>query len=115
MIDHRAILCTARRVISRCIGFDPCRYYGSKIPSPVVVHLKTYADCIPACPEGEGRYGRWLTVFRQKNRKKRHKKARQKPILDMAANNSPAGILTDTGRPQPARGHPPAFRGHALP
>jgi uncharacterized protein YbgA (DUF1722 family)/uncharacterized protein YbbK (DUF523 family) len=42
-----------RIVISRCIEFDPCRYDGSKIPSPVVAALKIHADCIPVCPEVE--------------------------------------------------------------
>ncbi|MCX6700069.1 MAG: DUF523 and DUF1722 domain-containing protein [Methanomicrobiales archaeon] len=42
-----------RIVISRCIEFDPCRYDGSKIPSPTVARLKSYADCIPVCPEVE--------------------------------------------------------------
>jgi uncharacterized protein YbgA (DUF1722 family)/uncharacterized protein YbbK (DUF523 family) len=40
-------------VISRCIEFDPCRYDGSKIPSPLVAHLKSFADCILVCPEVE--------------------------------------------------------------
>ena len=40
-------------VISRCIEFDPCRYDGSKIPSPVVAQLKSHVDCIPICPEVE--------------------------------------------------------------
>ena len=40
-------------VISRCIEFDPCRYDGSKIPSPTVARLKSFADCIPVCPEVE--------------------------------------------------------------
>jgi uncharacterized protein YbgA (DUF1722 family)/uncharacterized protein YbbK (DUF523 family) len=40
-------------VVSRCIEFDPCRYDGSKIPSPVVAQLRTHADCIPVCPEVE--------------------------------------------------------------
>jgi uncharacterized protein YbbK (DUF523 family) len=40
-------------VISRCIEFDPCRYDGSKIPSPLVAHLRSFADCIPVCPEVE--------------------------------------------------------------
>ncbi len=40
-------------VISRCIEFDPCRYDGSKIPSPVVAQLKSHVDCIPVCPEVE--------------------------------------------------------------
>ena len=42
-----------RIVISRCIEFDPCRYDGSKIPSPTVARLKSHADCIPVCPEVE--------------------------------------------------------------
>jgi uncharacterized protein YbgA (DUF1722 family)/uncharacterized protein YbbK (DUF523 family) len=42
-----------RIVVSRCIEFDPCRYDGSKIPSPVVAHLKTHVACIPVCPEVE--------------------------------------------------------------
>ncbi|RQD84862.1 MAG: DUF523 domain-containing protein, partial [Methanocalculus sp. MSAO_Arc2] len=42
-----------RVVVSRCIEFDPCRYDGSKIPSPAVDHLKAFADFIPVCPEVE--------------------------------------------------------------
>jgi uncharacterized protein YbgA (DUF1722 family)/uncharacterized protein YbbK (DUF523 family) len=42
-----------RIVISRCIEFDPCRYDGSKIPSPVVAQLKSHVDCMPVCPEVE--------------------------------------------------------------
>jgi len=42
-----------RLVVSRCIEFDPCRYDGSKIPSPVVDRLKPHADFIPVCPEVE--------------------------------------------------------------
>ncbi|MGB9175311.1 MAG: DUF523 and DUF1722 domain-containing protein [Methanoregula sp.] len=42
-----------RIVISRCIEFDPCRYDGSKIPSPAIAYLKSHADCIPVCPEVE--------------------------------------------------------------
>ncbi|OPX74585.1 MAG: hypothetical protein A4E40_01230 [Methanoregulaceae archaeon PtaU1.Bin059] len=42
-----------RIVVSRCIEFDPCRYDGSKIPSPAVERLKKYAECIPVCPEVE--------------------------------------------------------------
>jgi uncharacterized protein YbgA (DUF1722 family)/uncharacterized protein YbbK (DUF523 family) len=40
-------------VISRCIEFDPCRYDGSKIPSTLVATLRSFADCIPVCPEVE--------------------------------------------------------------
>lgn len=42
-----------RLVVSRCIEFDPCRYDGSKIPSPTVARLREYTDCIPVCPEVE--------------------------------------------------------------
>jgi uncharacterized protein YbgA (DUF1722 family)/uncharacterized protein YbbK (DUF523 family) len=42
-----------RIIISRCIEFDPCRYDGSKIPSPVVAQLKSHVDCMPVCPEVE--------------------------------------------------------------
>ena len=42
-----------RLVVSRCIEFDPCRYDGSKIPSPTVARLRKHADCIPVCPEVE--------------------------------------------------------------
>ncbi|MDV2480848.1 DUF523 and DUF1722 domain-containing protein [Methanoculleus sp. Wushi-C6] len=42
-----------RLVISRCIEFGPCRYDGSKIPSPTVARLRNYADFIPVCPEVE--------------------------------------------------------------
>jgi uncharacterized protein YbgA (DUF1722 family)/uncharacterized protein YbbK (DUF523 family) len=42
-----------RVVVSRCIEFDPCRYDGSKIPSPTVEHLKPFVDFIPICPEVE--------------------------------------------------------------
>ncbi len=42
-----------RIVVSRCIEFDPCRYDGSKMPSPTVEHLKSFVDFIPVCPEVE--------------------------------------------------------------
>ncbi len=42
-----------RIVISRCIEFDACRYDGSKIPSPMVERLRSFADCMPVCPEVE--------------------------------------------------------------
>jgi len=40
-------------VVSRCIEFDPCRYDGSKNPSPAVEHLKHFVDLLPVCPEVE--------------------------------------------------------------
>lgn len=42
-----------RVVVSRCIEFDPCRYDGSKIPSPLVAQLRSHVECIPVCPEVE--------------------------------------------------------------
>ncbi len=42
-----------RIVVSRCIEFDPCRYDGSRVPFPLVARLRSYADCIPVCPEVE--------------------------------------------------------------
>lgn len=42
-----------RIVVSRCLEFDPCRYDGSKIPSPLVARLRSHADCVPVCPEVE--------------------------------------------------------------
>ena len=42
-----------RIVVSRCIEFDPCRYDGSGVPSPLVARLRSHADCLPVCPEVE--------------------------------------------------------------
>lgn len=40
-------------VSSKCIEFEPCRYNGLIISSPVVDNLRNYADFIPVCPEVE--------------------------------------------------------------
>ncbi|HUU75524.1 MAG TPA: DUF523 and DUF1722 domain-containing protein [Methanoregulaceae archaeon] len=40
-------------VLSRCIEFDPCRYNGDIIRSPIVHKLKAYVHFIPVCPEIE--------------------------------------------------------------
>ena len=42
-----------RVVVSKYVEFDPCRYDGSKIPSPTVDHLKSFVDLLPVCPEIE--------------------------------------------------------------
>ncbi len=42
-----------RIVVSRCLGFDPVRYDGSLIPSPLVTSLSAHADLVPVCPEVE--------------------------------------------------------------
>ncbi len=42
-----------RLVVSKCLGFDHCRYDGSIIPSPVVDALRNWVEFIPVCPELE--------------------------------------------------------------
>lgn len=42
-----------RVVVSRCLGFDRCRYDGSIIPDPFVSLLKSFVDFLPVCPEVE--------------------------------------------------------------
>ncbi len=38
-------------VISKCLGFDHCRFDGSMINSPEVEGMKPYVDFMPLCPE----------------------------------------------------------------
>ncbi|MGB9941126.1 YbgA family protein [Methanosarcina sp.] len=40
-------------VVSRCLGFDHCRYNGDIISSPIVANLTEYVDFLPVCPEVE--------------------------------------------------------------
>lgn len=42
-----------RIVVSRCLGFAPCRYDGSVVPDPVVAALTPYVEFLPVCPEVE--------------------------------------------------------------
>ena len=42
-----------RLVVSKCLGFAPCRYDGSVIPDPVVEALKPHVEFLPVCPEVE--------------------------------------------------------------
>ena len=40
-------------VVSRCLGFDHCRYNGNIINSSIVANLMEYVDFLPVCPEVE--------------------------------------------------------------
>jgi uncharacterized protein YbgA (DUF1722 family)/uncharacterized protein YbbK (DUF523 family) len=40
-------------VVSRCLGFDHCRYNGNIVNSPIVTKLMEYVDFLPVCPEVE--------------------------------------------------------------
>lgn len=42
-----------RLVVSKCLGFDRCRYDGSVIPDPVVDSLRAWVELLPVCPEVE--------------------------------------------------------------
>ena len=45
-------------VVSRCLGFCPCRYNGDVLSSPFVEALKPHVNYITACPEVEDWAGR---------------------------------------------------------
>ena len=40
-----------RVVLSRCLGFDHCRYNGNIISEPVIEHMKPFFDVETVCPE----------------------------------------------------------------
>ncbi len=40
-----------RLVVSRCLGFESCRYNDQMVRDPFVAELSNYADCITPCPE----------------------------------------------------------------
>ena len=40
-------------VVSKCLGFDACRYNGQTIYDSFVDSLKEHVDFIPVCPEME--------------------------------------------------------------
>jgi uncharacterized protein YbgA (DUF1722 family)/uncharacterized protein YbbK (DUF523 family) len=42
-----------RIVISKCLGFDHCRYNGDMVRAELVERLKDHVDFIPVCPEVE--------------------------------------------------------------
>ncbi|MGQ9717150.1 MAG: YbgA family protein [Anaerolineae bacterium] len=50
---NEAVFSRPRLVVSKCLGFDHCRYDGSIIPDPVVDSLRLWVEFIPVCPEME--------------------------------------------------------------
>ncbi len=40
-----------RLVLSRCLGFEECRYNGTIIENEFINHLKEYVDVVSVCPE----------------------------------------------------------------
>jgi uncharacterized protein YbgA (DUF1722 family)/uncharacterized protein YbbK (DUF523 family) len=42
-----------RIVISKCIGFDPCRYNGEIVQDKFVAHLEPHVEFVCVCPEVE--------------------------------------------------------------
>lgn len=40
-------------VVSRCLGFDACRWNGEMIREAFVERLKPHVDCVAFCPECE--------------------------------------------------------------
>lgn len=42
-----------RILISKCLGFDHCRYNGAMLTEPVVEMLRPEVDFLPVCPEME--------------------------------------------------------------
>ena len=46
-------LARPRVVVSKCLGFAPCRYDGAMISDELVRRLKEYVDFLPVCPEME--------------------------------------------------------------
>jgi uncharacterized protein YbbK (DUF523 family)/uncharacterized protein YbgA (DUF1722 family) len=46
MMNEKPIIC-----VSRCLGFEACRYNGAVINDNLVSKLKNHVDFIPVCPE----------------------------------------------------------------
>lgn len=44
---------TPRVVVSKCLGFDRCRYNGAVIEDPFVERLREHVAFVPVCPEME--------------------------------------------------------------
>ena len=42
-----------RVVVSRCLGFDNCRYNGQSLPNDFIEILKDYVEFVTVCPEVE--------------------------------------------------------------
>ena len=45
--------CKPRLVVSRCLGFEACRWNGVTIPSELMELMRPHADIITVCPEVE--------------------------------------------------------------
>jgi len=45
--------CKPRLVVSRCLGFEPCRYNGQTIADELVESLKPFVEIITICPEAD--------------------------------------------------------------
>ena len=46
-----------RVVVSRCLGFEACRYNGEKVDSSEVDELRSLVEFITVCPEAEAGLG----------------------------------------------------------
>ena len=46
-----------RVVVSRCLGFEACRYNGKTVDSPEVDELRIHVEFIPLCPEVDAGLG----------------------------------------------------------
>ena len=40
-------------VVSKCLGFESCKYNGTMEENELIEKLKKYAEIIPVCPEVE--------------------------------------------------------------
>lgn len=40
-------------VVSKCLGFEACRYNGENLPDPLVRRLESLVEFVPVCPEVE--------------------------------------------------------------
>jgi len=45
--------CKLRLVVSRCLGFEACRYNGQMLGDDLIERLKPYAEMITVCPEAD--------------------------------------------------------------
>lgn len=44
---------TPRLLVSRCLGFEACRWNGLCIDDPVVARLRPHVECLTPCPEAD--------------------------------------------------------------
>ncbi|MDQ6998014.1 MAG: DUF523 and DUF1722 domain-containing protein [Mariprofundus sp.] len=45
--------CKPRVVVSRCLGFEPCRYNGQMLADDLIERLKSHVEIITVCPEAD--------------------------------------------------------------